>query len=71
MKRAVLLAKISKAAGKQGAVWELHREGGNHSICTLNGDVIPVPRHNEINEITATGIMKQCEFALGEKWWKK
>ncbi|MDP3971290.1 MAG: hypothetical protein Q8P61_00060 [Candidatus Nanopelagicales bacterium] len=71
MRRAVLLAKISKAARERGAIWELRREGSNHSILVLDGEQIPVPRHNEINEMTAVGIMKQCEGALGERWWRQ
>jgi mRNA interferase HicA len=39
--------------------WSL-REGGNHTVWT-NGKVnIPIPRHAEINERTAQGILKQA-----------
>lgn len=63
--------RISKAAKTAKLTWELDREGGNHSVYKLDGLTIPVPRHNEIGEITATGIFKECEPKLGKGWWKK
>lgn len=29
-----------------------------------------MPRHNEINEITAGGIRKELEVVLGLRWWQ-
>ena len=38
--------------------WELYRHGRGHDIWT-NGELnVPVPRHNEIKEMTAKGILK-------------
>lgn len=38
------------------------RNGGNHDIYKrdLDGKTIPVPRHREVNEITARGILKEA-----------
>jgi len=41
--------------------WAFLREGGKHEIWTNGDDQIPVPRHREINENTARGILKRAE----------
>lgn len=41
----------------------LKREGGNHSIYTLNGKMIVIPRHREINELTAKSILASAKDA--------
>lgn len=53
MKRRDLI-KLLKANG-----YYLKRSGGNHDIYTNGKQKVPVPRHNEINEFTAKGIIKQ------------
>ncbi len=41
--------------------WWLLREGGNHEVWT-NGEISqPVPRHTEINEYTAKGILRKAK----------
>lgn len=70
MKRRDLEKKISKAAKAAGVDWLFVREGSKHTVYTLNGVLIPIPRHNEIVQFTAEGIMKECEFILGEGWWR-
>ena len=50
--------------------WELDREGSEHSLYRLGKLRISIPRHNEINEITAQGILKDTEDDLGEGWWR-
>lgn len=54
MKRTDLEKKL-KALG-----WWFLREGGNHAVWTDGERKIPVPRHNEINEMTAKGILKKA-----------
>lgn len=71
MKRREVIKKIAAAAKKQGAEWILAREGANHTVYTLNGVVVPVPRHNELGEIFAVDIFKECEGILGKGWWRK
>lgn len=70
MKRRDLVNKIKKAAKDRGSTWEFDREGANHEIYTLDSITVPIPRHNEINEMTAEGIMKECEEILGRGWWR-
>ena len=50
------LARSLKSLG-----WELEREGGNHSIWSKKGVRLSVPRHKEINELTAKGILRSAK----------
>ncbi|MBI3535519.1 MAG: type II toxin-antitoxin system HicA family toxin [Deltaproteobacteria bacterium] len=50
------LEKILKTMG-----WSFLREGGNHEIWTNGVDTEAVPRHSEINENTAKGIIKRAK----------
>jgi mRNA interferase HicA len=47
------------------------REGSKHTIYRCGSQQIVVPRHREINEITALGIMVDLEDELGKGWWKR
>jgi mRNA interferase HicA len=38
--------------------WWFHREGGNHEIWTNGTFSVSIPRHKEIKENTAKGILK-------------
>lgn len=58
MKRADLLTLISKAAADAGCDFEFVRQGGNHSIYRYGSKKFTVPRHKEINELTARGILR-------------
>ena len=53
MKRRDLIEKLERA----GFVFKEH--GGNHDTYKRGKDTEQVPRHNEINEITAKKIMKK------------
>lgn len=54
MKRRDLIRKLENNG------WELARRGSDHDIYT-NGTISqPIPRHNEINEITAKNILKRA-----------
>lgn len=57
MKRSALIRQANKIAAANGHSFDLLREGANHTVYTVNGQRIPVPRHNEINERTAAGIL--------------
>ena len=70
MKRRDLLKKIAAASADAGVEFSEVREGGNHTVYRCGRDNVIVPRHNEINEITAKSIMKHLEHQLGEGWWK-
>lgn len=48
------LVKLLEANG-----WYLKRSGGNHDIYTDGTKSEPIPRHSEINEMLAKGIIKK------------
>ena len=70
MKYRDLIKKIRDAANAKGIPWTLDRQSGSHQMWTC-GTTRPVviPKHGEINELTAKGIMKFLEPELGEGWW--
>lgn len=39
--------------------WWLVREGGSHMIVTNGKEVEAIPRHKEVNELTAKAIVKR------------
>jgi hypothetical protein len=47
------------------------REGGRHTVYSLDGLMIPIPRHREIGEGLTEAIYKECEPKLGKGWWRK
>jgi mRNA interferase HicA len=70
VKRRDLLSRIGRAAKKAEKFFGLQREGGNHEIWLCGTSRIVVPRHGEINELTARGILKDLEIELGKDWWR-
>lgn len=54
----------------KNVVWELAREGANHTVYSLDGLMIPIARHNEIDNTMAQKIYKECEAKLGKGWWR-
>lgn len=53
MKRRNLIKKLEKAG------FSFKEHGGNHDTYKRGSDTEQVPRHNEINEITAKKILKK------------
>jgi len=49
---------------------DLVREGGEHSVYQCGRQRSTVPRHTEINELTAQGILRQLESEFGSGWWR-
>jgi predicted RNA binding protein YcfA (HicA-like mRNA interferase family) len=70
VKQRDLIKKISKAGKAKGLVWSLVRQGGQHTLYQLGSTKVSVPRHSEINEMTAQSIMKDLEDTLGKGWWR-
>ena len=68
MKRRDLLQMLASAARSRGLSWVLVRQGSEHEVWALDGRRITIPRHREINELTARGIMKALEEEFGERW---
>lgn len=65
-----ILKTIAKAAKAAGLEWALDREGANHSVYSLDGLMIPIARHTEIDNQMAAIIYKECSTKLGKDWWK-
>lgn len=59
MKRRDLLRKIAKASKSQRIEWVKDRNGANHDVYSLDGIMIPIPRHNEIGDLFALDIFKE------------
>jgi mRNA interferase HicA len=70
MRRTELLRKIRRAAQAANIDWSMVRQGANHEVWRCGGQQVSIPRHREINEVTARGIMKDLEGELGERWWR-
>ncbi len=70
MKKRELLRRIARQAKERKVEWVFDGPGSKHDIWILKGRKIPVPRHTEIGEGLAEDIFKDCEFALGKRWWK-
>jgi len=57
------LAAVKKrdlAAALGAAGWWFLREGGSHEVWTNGVDTLTVPRHREVNELTAAGILRRA-----------
>ncbi len=54
MKRRDLIKRLAQIG------WYLARRGSDHDIYTNGIKSQPIPRHNEINEITAKNILKKA-----------
>ena len=70
-KRTDLTKQIAKAAKRHGVEWALLREGGSHTVYSLGGKRIPIPRHHEIGEGLTSTIRKEAAEVLGKDWWRK
>ncbi|KXO89084.1 hypothetical protein AXK60_18660 [Tsukamurella pseudospumae] len=66
-----MVRKIRKATREAGLTWDLEREGGRHSIYSLDGLRIPIGRHpGEVGNRYAEMVYRQCEPKLGKGWWR-
>ena len=63
MRRTALIKKLRSIAKANGHEFVEEREGASHSIFSINGQNISIPRHREINENTARSIIKEGEAA--------
>lgn len=66
-----VIRNIERAARAAGLTFELQREGGNHTIYSLDGLIIPIARHPSIDGYLELRIYKQCQDKLGKGWWRK
>jgi mRNA interferase HicA len=51
----------------RGAGWRLLRHGGSHDVWTNGKDETPIPRHAEIREGTARGILRYVALCAEQK----
>lgn len=70
-KRADVIRTIGKAAKAAGVELAQGREGAKHTIYLIDGVMVPIPRHSEIDRYTAEAIYKECEPILGKGWWRR
>lgn len=70
MKRRDLLKRIAEAAKQSEVEWTMLREGSNHEVWSCGDRQVTIPRHREISEYTAEGILKDLGAVLGEEWWR-
>jgi len=67
MQRRDLVNGPTEMAKRAGVEFDLAREGGSHSVYVIAGQRIAIPRHREIAEGTARGILADARAAIGEK----
>jgi len=60
-----------RSRGAFSAQPKLIRQGGRHEVWQCGRTKVTIPRHREINEITAQGIFTTLEAELGRGWWKR
>lgn len=70
MKHRDLVKKIRDAAKGQDIPFDKIRQKGSHEMWRCGGTQVTIPKHNEVNEITAMQICKALEAELGEDWWR-
>ena len=54
------MSRLRSIAKAGGAELSLVRQGDSHEIWTLGGERLVIPRHREINERTADGIIAEA-----------
>lgn len=64
MKRRDLLRALRLSAKEAGVDLAIVRNGASYDIYRLGDIVITIPRHNELNEMTARGILKDAAAHL-------
>lgn len=58
MKQSELLRTISRAARAAGVTFAFVRHGGKHDIYDYAGELVQIPRHHEVSELTARRILR-------------
>ncbi len=58
MKRSELILRIRTAARGADLTWEFVRQGSAHEVWRLGERRVTIPRHREINEVTAMAVMR-------------
>ena len=66
VKRRQLLKRIALLARDAEVDFEFSRHGGEHDLYYLHDRAVWIPRHSEINELTARAELKKCITYLKE-----
>ncbi len=66
-----LKRRIQRAAEAHGMAWRLLWQGGRHEVWQCGSTQVTIPRHREVNELTAGAIFKALEPELGRAWWRR
>ena len=66
VRRTDLIKQLKRIAKANNVSFDL-AEGGSHTKVWINGQMITIPRHNEINEFTARGILSDATAAAKEE----
>jgi mRNA interferase HicA len=61
VKKRDLIKQLRATAKAADTDLEFVREGANHEVWTIGGERLVIPRHREINEHTARGIIKKAK----------
>ena len=67
----IVVRRNPRLAGQQGKTVELARQGANHEVYSLDGLMIPIPRHREVGEGLTEAIYRECQDKLGKGWWRR
>ena len=60
MKKRELLKRLRMIAASADLALDLVRQGANHEIWRIGRERIVIPRHREVNEFTAEGILRKA-----------
>ncbi len=60
MKKRQLVRRLQAIAASADLALDLVREGANHEIWRIGNERIVIPRHREVNEYTAEGILRRA-----------
>lgn len=60
MKKRELVKRLRAIAASADLALEFVREGASHEIWRIGSDRLVIPRHRELNEHTAEGILRRA-----------
>ena len=60
MKKRELLRRLRAIAASADLALNMVRQGANHEIWRIGSERIVIPRHREVNEFTAEGILRKA-----------
>jgi hypothetical protein len=66
MKKRELMRRLRGIAADADLELAFLRQGANHELWSLGGQRLTIPRHREINERTARGIITTAQEVTGD-----